>query len=194
MSRFLRSLALACVPAALAQDVFQPNQLHLSFTGESTSMGLDFVTDNRVNCTGTGAAWGLSPASMPNFVPAVSCFELTGVGWQNQVLLAGLTAGTRYYYSAGSQKVPDFAWSEVYSFVMPDVAPDAAPLTAAVYADFGWLNAESLPKLIAEAQAGLFNYVIHAGDFAYDMDAYNGEVGTNFMLQIEPYAATMPYM
>ena len=24
------------------------------------------------------------------------------------------------------------------------------------------------------------------------MDAYNGEVGTNFLLQIEPYAATMP--
>jgi hypothetical protein len=193
MARLILALTLSPLIAALPPGPpFQPNQLHLSFTGETTSLGLDFVTCDIVNCTNTGVALGLSPSALTSFSPSVSCFQLQGVGWQNQALLSGLTPGTRYYYAAGSQTVKNYAWSEVYSFVMPDVAPSAAPLTAAVYADFGWLNAESLPKLVAEAQAGRFDFVVHAGDFAYDMDAYNGEVGTNFMLQIEPYAATMP--
>ena len=161
-----RLVLLAFAPFAASQGVFQPNQCHLSFTGDGTSMGLDFVTDDRTNCTATGVAYGTSPASMPTFVPSASCFFLTGVGWQNQVRLTGLVAGTRYYYTAGSQVARDSAWSEVFSFVMPDVSPSAAPLSAAVYADFGWLNAESLPKLYAGALAGEFDFVIHAGDFA----------------------------
>ena len=159
----------AMSPVSLAQvgPPFQPNQLHLSFSGDATSLGLDFVTCDIVNCSSTGVAMGLSPSALTSFSPSVSCFKLPGVGWQNQALLSGLSAGTRYYYAAGSQTVRNYAWSEVYSFVMPDVSPSAAPLTAAVYADFGWLNAESLPKLVAEAQAGRFDFVVHAGDFAY---------------------------
>jgi hypothetical protein len=168
----MRSLLALLAPLVAAQPpTFQPNQLHLSFTGDGTSLGLDFVTDNAVNCSGTGVAWGASPAALTHFSPSVSCFQLTGVGWQNQALLSGLTAGSRYYYSAGSQTARNWAWSEVYSFVMPDVAPTAAPLTAAVYADFGWLNAESLPKLMADAQAGRFQFVIHAGDFVRFLSA-----------------------
>ena len=144
--------------------VFQPQQVHLSFTGENDSMGVDFVTDANVACNDTGVAFGTSPAALDTFVPSVSCFKLTGVGFLSQVKIPQLKAGTLYYYVAGSQTAKNWAWSEVFSFVMPDVSPTAAkPLTAAVYADMGWLNAESLPKLTSDSQQGLFDFVIHAG-------------------------------
>ena len=33
-----------------------------------------------------------------------------------------------------------------------------------------------------------------AGDFGYDLDTNNGHVGDEFMRQIEPVAAYVPYM
>lgn len=36
--------------------------------------------------------------------------------------------------------------------------------------------------------------IIHVGDFAYNMATDNGRVGNEFMRQIEPIAAYVPYM
>ena len=36
--------------------------------------------------------------------------------------------------------------------------------------------------------------IIHVGDFAYNMATDNGRVGNEFMKQIEPIAAYVPYM
>ena len=36
--------------------------------------------------------------------------------------------------------------------------------------------------------------IIHVGDFAYNMATNNGRVGNEFMRQIEPIAAYVPYM
>ena len=36
--------------------------------------------------------------------------------------------------------------------------------------------------------------IIHVGDFAYNMATDNGRVGDEFMRQIEPIAAYVPYM
>ena len=36
--------------------------------------------------------------------------------------------------------------------------------------------------------------IIHVGDFAYNMATDNGRVGNEFMRQIEPVAAYVPYM
>ena len=36
--------------------------------------------------------------------------------------------------------------------------------------------------------------IIHVGDFAYDMATDNGRVGNEFMQQIQPIAAYVPYM
>lgn len=39
----------------------------------------------------------------------------------------------------------------------------------AVYGDMGTENAQSLPRLLKESQAGMYDAVLHIGDFAYDM-------------------------
>ena len=78
-------------------------------------------------------------------------------------------------------------------------------------------NAVSLPKLQLETQSGMYDMILHVGDFAYDMfnvstiihlviylytkHVYlipkiqeNGKRGDQFMRQIEPIAAYVPYM
>lgn len=36
--------------------------------------------------------------------------------------------------------------------------------------------------------------VLHSGDYAYDFDSANGEVGDGYMRQLEPVISRMPYM
>ncbi|RUS75262.1 hypothetical protein EGW08_016977 [Elysia chlorotica] len=63
-----------------------------------------------------------------------------------------------------------------------------------MYGDMGNENAQSLPRLQVEAVQGMYDAVIHVGDFAYDMMEDNARVGDNFMRQIEPLASRLPYM
>lgn len=58
----------------------------------------------------------------------------------------------------------------------------------------GNINARSLGKIQRQAQENDFDIVIHNGDFAYDMYVDNGAFGDEFMRQIEPIAAYVPYM
>lgn len=55
-------------------------------------------------------------------------------------------------------------------------------------------NAQSLGRLQEETQRGLYDAVIHVGDFAYDMHSSDAKVGDQFMQQIEGIAAYLPYM
>lgn len=55
-------------------------------------------------------------------------------------------------------------------------------------------NAQSLSRLQQDTQRGMYDAIIHVGDFAYDMDTDNAEVGDAFMRQIESIAAYVPYM
>lgn len=40
----------------------------------------------------------------------------------------------------------------------------------AIYGDMGNENAQSLARLQEETQRGLYDVILHVGDFAYDMD------------------------
>ena len=116
-------------------------------------------------------------------------------------------------YHVGSE----LGWSPVYWFVTPPMNLTEWSPSIAIYGDMGNVNAQSLPRLQSETQAGLYDAIIHVGDFAYNMDDVriyyyliklrvtvvltiififqsNGEVGDEFMRQIESIAAYVPYM
>jgi len=117
------------------------------------------------------------------------CVTATLNGYRAQfctALFTGLAPATSYSYSVKSSE----GASAVYTFTN---APARAPIFA-VYADFGLGNDESLSALIADAKNGGFDYVIHAGDWAYDLDDGNSVTGNKFMASVMPYAATKPYM
>lgn len=68
-------------------------------------------------------------------------------------------------YHCGS----DESWSPVFFFKAALNSLNWSP-SFAVYGDLGNENAQSLPRLQEETQKGMYDAILHVGDFAYDMD------------------------
>lgn len=130
-----------------------------------------------------------------SFVPAYACDDFTaqesGPTFAARVLLTNLTVGTTYYYVCGATGTTP--WSQVFQFTFNSGASRPGGPVYAVLADFGFYNAESLEKLMAAAYAGEFDVLLHAGDFAYDLDTNKGEIGDGYMRQLQPIIAQLPY-
>ncbi|XP_026332457.1 acid phosphatase type 7-like isoform X2 [Hyposmocoma kahamanoa] len=109
--------------------------------------------------------------------------------WVHRVQLTDLLYDTRYVYHCGSQ----YRWSEQLWFRTPPAGEDWV-VRAAIFGDLGVDNARALPYIQNEAQRSKFDVIIHVGDFAYDMHEEDSRVGDQFMRQIQPLAATVPYM
>lgn len=107
----------------------------------------------------------------------------------HRVTLSHLKPNSTYLYHCGSE----LGWSATYWFRTRFDHADWSP-SLAIYGDMGVVNAASLPALQRETQSGQYDAIIHVGDFAYDMDWENGEVGDEFMRQVETIAAYLPYM
>ncbi|EDV46121.1 uncharacterized protein Dere_GG18893, isoform A [Drosophila erecta] len=108
----------------------------------------------------------------------------------HRVTLRDLKPNATYSYHCGS----DFGWSAIFQFrTVPSAAVDWSP-SLAIYGDMGNENAQSLARLQQETQRGMYDAIIHVGDFAYDMNTKNARVGDEFMRQIETVAAYLPYM
>lgn len=107
----------------------------------------------------------------------------------HSVELKDLQPDTRYEYTCGS----DVGWSPVFNFKTPPAGQDWSP-SLAIFGDMGNENAQSLGRLQQDTERGMYDAIIHVGDFAYDMDSSNAAVGDAYMRQIESVAAYVPYM
>lgn len=103
-----------------------------------------------------------------------------------------MSRSTVYIYRCGS----NLSWSEEFSFrTIPDpTSIDNWSPQLAIFGDLGKENAQSLDRLRMDTENGMYDAILHVGDFAYDMPDDNGRVGDAFMRQIEPIAANVPYM
>ena len=130
----------------------------------------------------------------------------------HQALVKGLTPGTQYYYrvgfgdsgptmvdSRGGDMDPAVGgWSDIISFTA--FPPDHREPIWAVFGDMGATTDEfrgvapSIPVLQQDQADDMYDGVIHAGDYAYDMAPYGGRVGDRFMNLVQPFASRVPYM
>ncbi|XP_050344414.1 acid phosphatase type 7 isoform X1 [Nymphalis io] len=168
----------------------QPEQIHISFGSKSNDIVVTWTTFN--DTQESRVQYG--EATMDK--EAVGSRTLFTDGgkrrrkmWIHRTLLPDLKFDTKYVYHAGSV----FGWSEEFSFKTPPAGEDWV-VRAAIYGDMGNKNAHSLSYLQDEAQRGHFDMILHVGDFAYDMDTDDALVGDEFMRQIQPLAAILPYM
>lgn len=69
-------------------------------------------------------------------------------------------------YHCGSEQ----GWSDLFYFKTPPAGDDWQP-SLAIYGDLGNENAQSLSRLQEETQRGMYDAILHVGDFAYDMDS-----------------------
>ncbi|XP_039496996.1 acid phosphatase type 7 isoform X2 [Drosophila santomea] len=107
----------------------------------------------------------------------------------HNVELKDLEPDTQYEYTCGSP----LGWSAVFNFKTPPAGENWSP-SLAIFGDMGNENAQSMGRLQQDTERGMYDAIIHVGDFAYDMDTSNAAVGDAFMRQIESVAAYVPYM
>ncbi|KAM7349002.1 acid phosphatase type 7 isoform 2-T2 [Cochliomyia hominivorax] len=172
---------------------YQPEQVHLSF-GE-TVHDIIVTWTTRDNTKTSICKYGIN--SLTNIqenkngpTKFVDGGNAKSTQYIHRVTLTNLVANKRYIYHCGS----DLGWSGVYWFhSIPSEEEQWSP-TLAIYGDLGNENAQSLPRLQEETQLGMYDAILHVGDFAYDMNTDNAKVGDEFMRQIETIAAYVPYM
>lgn len=169
---------------------YQPEQIHLSLSNNGRDM---VVTWSTPDSTGDSIVeYGIDKINL-EAIGKETIFVDGGPEKRKQeihrVLLPNLKPDTVYKYRCGGEK----GWSPVFWFKTFPAGDDWIP-SIAIYGDLGNKEALSLPYLQKEAQNGVYDAVLHIGDFAYDMETDNGGYGDEFMRQIEPVAAYLPYM
>ncbi|XP_053577580.1 acid phosphatase type 7 [Bombina bombina] len=185
----LYPIMLLC--AVLVQE--QPEQVHLSYTGDPTSMTVTWttfgLTKSVVEFSALPGPITFNLSAYGNDTLFVDGGELKRKLFIHRVTLQGLIPGHKYAYHCGS----DLGWSPIFSFRAIQSGSAWGPRLV-VFGDMGNENAQSLPRLQKDTQMDMYDAVLHVGDFAYDMEKDNAQVGDEFMRQIETVAAYVPYM
>ncbi|KAL1509866.1 hypothetical protein ABEB36_004539 [Hypothenemus hampei] len=169
---------------------FQPEQIHLAFGDSIYEIVVTWSTfdSTRESIVEYGID-GLILTKSGNSTKFVDGGPNKHSQYIHRVTLDNLNPNSKYLYHCGSTQ----GWSNVFWFKTPPLDNDWSP-NLVIYGDMGNVNAQSLTRLQEETQRGMYDAVLHVGDFAYDMDTDNGVVGDEFMRQIEPVAAYLPYM
>ncbi|XP_014257280.1 acid phosphatase type 7-like [Cimex lectularius] len=183
-------LNVNCIHRAGHIRYHQPEQIHIAF-GDSVSEIL--ITWSTITSTPNSIVeYGVNDlneraeGSAKRFVDGGPEARAQYI---HRVKLTNLRPLTKYLYHCGSH----YGWSEEFWFKTVDNETNWSPRLA-VYGDMGNINARSLPRLQEETQHNKYDAIIHVGDLAYDMRDDNGRMGDQFMRQLQPIAAYVPYM
>ncbi|KAM9037865.1 acid phosphatase type 7 isoform 1-T1 [Sarcophilus harrisii] len=169
-----------------------PEQIHLSYPGEPGCMTVMWTTWVPA---ASEVQFGLQIGGiLPLRAQGSSSLFVDGgilrrKMYMHRVTLRGLLPGVQYVYRCGSAQ----GWSRRFRFRALKSGPSWSPRLA-VFGDMGADNPQALPRLRRETQQGMYDAILHVGDFAYNMDQDNARVGDTFMRLIEPVAASVPYM
>eukprot|EP00927_Polykrikos_kofoidii_P034635 TRINITY_DN29349_c0_g1_i1.p1 TRINITY_DN29349_c0_g1~~TRINITY_DN29349_c0_g1_i1.p1 ORF type:complete len:510 (-),score=51.57 TRINITY_DN29349_c0_g1_i1:214-1743(-) len=192
----LLSVAASMMPAfAVCTGGLCAEQRHLSYGQTHESMVAMWVTPEKVHqpmCSFALSSEGLPTSGYMVKAATTKICQIRGISeFSHTCEMTALMPGQYYFYTVGDKA--SGTWSEVAKFrARPDTS-DWSP-TMLVYGDLGAENAVSLPAMQADTEAGEYDFVLHVGDLAYDLNSGNGTVGRAFMRSIEPIASRLPYM
>ncbi|KAF7267331.1 hypothetical protein GWI33_019449 [Rhynchophorus ferrugineus] len=189
---YISFVFLCAVQLSFCSDIYfyQPEQIHIAFGENLQQIVITWSTLN--DTTESVVEYGINGLILK---ASGSSTEFVDDGTErhtqyiHRVLLDNLSSNSRYEYHCGSDK----GWSNIFFFKTPPEVNNWIPHLA-IYGDMGNENAQSLARLQEDTQRGLYDAILHIGDFAYDMNSDNGGVGDEFMKQIESIAAYVPYM
>uniref|UniRef100_A0A6M2DZ18 Purple acid phosphatase n=1 Tax=Xenopsylla cheopis TaxID=163159 RepID=A0A6M2DZ18_XENCH len=169
---------------------YQPQQVHLAYGDNEFELVVTWSTiDKTKESIVEYGINGLILKATGYSVKFVDGGKLKNAQYIHRVVLTELSPNSKYVYHCGSNA----GWSAEFWFKTRPDDPDWRPRLA-IFGDMGNENAQSLSRLQEETQKGMYDAILHVGDFAYDMNSEEGVVGDEFMRQIESVAAYVPYM
>ncbi|XP_069118486.1 acid phosphatase type 7-like [Argopecten irradians] len=193
MTIFIGLLCLLGAVCIGAQNA-PPEQIHLSYGVEPSRMVVTWSTQNVSH--GTLCRYGLDSTLAVTATGFSSKFSQSSEGsnvnhtqYIHRTTLVDLKPATKYFYSCGD----GVQMSDLLYFMSKRTDPAWSP-SIALFGDMGKTNARSLIRLEKDVQKNMYDAIFHVGDFAYNMDSDNGNVGDSFMKNIQPIAAHVPYM
>eukprot|EP00440_Ansanella_granifera_P057355 gb/GFBE01062172.1/.p1 GENE.gb/GFBE01062172.1/~~gb/GFBE01062172.1/.p1 ORF type:complete len:587 (+),score=94.26 gb/GFBE01062172.1/:1-1761(+) len=185
----------------------QPEQIHIGLGAMPGSMAVHWTTiqesiarDGKPYSPGDSfVMYGQELTKMSTTEGHAFLFQDYGMERRQYTMhiavMNGLLPNTQYYYVVGGNRT---GWSAAFQFTSaPVTASDTKarlPMTYAVYGDQGDYNGQTLPSLQQAALRQELDMVLHVGDMAYDLNSDNGRNGDAWMRDIEPLAASVPYM
>jgi len=179
-------LAELQVEAAAAAAAGAPavEQVHVAYTGTPGQLSVDFVAVDSagfVEVSSDNATWTRA---------ATTSFYFFTVGWMHQGLLdwGSVGSGQTVFYRVGCGNGTSATFA-----IVPRPARGAQEVFA-VFGDFGLVNNVCLDALVADAEAGVYDSVVHVGDFAYDLESWASLTGNAFMNNMQQYGAQRPVM
>jgi hypothetical protein len=155
-----RTFCLICSLVAMIQDGFAADEIHWTFTGQ-TSVTFDWrgsITENAISYGTASGVYGTPVSAVtPNPIPTSS----PGPFWE--AAITGLEAGTLYYYKIGNN--PE------HTFTTPPPL-GVSDFTVYVEGDVGstktWPRVADVQKIIANAFGnGYADFVLPVGDLTY---------------------------
>lgn len=170
----------------------QPEQIHISATGDPTEMMITWTTMATTNYTiveYNKEGFPLELRASGSNTKFTDPQSGKVVRYMHRVKLTGLVPGQRYEYRCGGYD----GWSSLFAFNALKSGEDWSPRIA-FYGDMGTTNAKSISYLQEDAQNGKYDAILHVGDFAYDLFEDEGRNGDDFMNEIQEIAAYVPYM
>lgn len=213
---------LLCVAIAIAIAVAEKAegervaQVHLSLTGDLTSMGLDYVSSldsySAIEYTAqdpSSSTW-TAPGTAPGHSATASLARSTSIYYENigflhTAVLDNLLPKTVYAYRIGDANSD--SWSDQWFHFTTgpyersefyrkgeSIESVSGEGVAAVYADLGVYNGLSVNRLLHEANQSIFDYTLHIGDISYDLFSDNSSVGNTYMNMMEPITSKFPLM
>lgn len=187
---------------------YKPEQVHLSLGSSPTEIYVTWSTLNQVNYSQIEYR-AYFPKS-GTFGPIIKTDTIERINWLShednktrqhhtyRAKLVKLDPGNWYEYWISSWKFDQensvLVKGKSFMFLAKDVQMNTkSKVKIALYGDLGLINGQSIERLSKMVSQNAFDLVIHNGDFAYDLDRYQGEHGDKFMRMIEPIAARLPY-
>jgi len=172
-----------------------PQQVHLSFGADGrTEMTVTWSTMANVDSVvlfqadqANETVWYQVEAETTEFN------SQTHVQYIHRAYLTGLKPATNYHYIVGNFQASDVHASPLFTFHTMSADPQWTPRLA-VYGDFGLINSRSLPLLQKDVAAGMYDGIIHIGDFAYNLNNDNGTRGDKWLNMVQSVYATVPVM
>ena len=167
----------------------RPYNVHTAYGRTGTARQIQYST--AVECGNQILPFRLEPMGQVHIEQEHFVFEDGGVARRRQnfhlIRLTGLEKNTTYQYRIGGS-IPYHFQTEIQD------NKGARPQRFAVLGDIGYQNAVTVPPIQRDVADGRIDGVLTVGDYAYDMDMRNGQVGDLFMEEIEPIAAYVPFM